>query len=157
MTKLSRPVFLRNERLVASPDRGPVARQAKSKKQRAFSPVRAPVEGSWTTNKKLRRKFSLPTGVPYGNEGKSRGKGLAERLHLLAILEYPCWLVRPLMLAGEGWSNPYMRSGDGWCCWSAPPMAPASREKLAGKFYTCLLYTSPSPRDRQKSRMPSSA
>ena len=34
--------------------------------------------------------------------------------------------------------------------------APASREalELAG---LCLLYTSPSPRDRQKSRMPSSA
>ena len=31
--------------------------------------------------------------------------------------------------------------------------------KLDGKVirYTCLLYTSPSPRDRQKSRMPSSA
>ena len=26
-----------------------------------------------------------------------------------------------------------------------------------GETYTCLLYTSPSPRDRQKSRMPSSA
>ena len=26
-----------------------------------------------------------------------------------------------------------------------------------GKFFDCLLYTSPSPRDRQKSRMPSSA
>ena len=26
-----------------------------------------------------------------------------------------------------------------------------------GKYSTCLLYTSPSPRDRQKSRMPSSA
>ena len=26
-----------------------------------------------------------------------------------------------------------------------------------GKLFTCLLYTSPSPRDRQKSRMPSSA
>ena len=26
-----------------------------------------------------------------------------------------------------------------------------------GWMYTCLLYTSPSPRDRQKSRMPSSA
>ena len=26
-----------------------------------------------------------------------------------------------------------------------------------GKTITCLLYTSPSPRDRQKSRMPSSA
>ena len=28
---------------------------------------------------------------------------------------------------------------------------------LSGEFYDCLLYTSPSPRDRQKSRMPSSA
>ena len=26
-----------------------------------------------------------------------------------------------------------------------------------GKYEACLLYTSPSPRDRQKSRMPSSA
>ena len=26
-----------------------------------------------------------------------------------------------------------------------------------GRFWLCLLYTSPSPRDRQKSRMPSSA
>ena len=26
-----------------------------------------------------------------------------------------------------------------------------------GNIYSCLLYTSPSPRDRQKSRMPSSA
>ena len=26
-----------------------------------------------------------------------------------------------------------------------------------GQYYICLLYTSPSPRDRQKSRMPSSA
>ena len=28
---------------------------------------------------------------------------------------------------------------------------------IFGLFYSCLLYTSPSPRDRQKSRMPSSA
>ena len=28
---------------------------------------------------------------------------------------------------------------------------------LRGQLYDCLLYTSPSPRDRQKSRMPSSA
>ena len=26
-----------------------------------------------------------------------------------------------------------------------------------GEYFSCLLYTSPSPRDRQKSRMPSSA
>ena len=29
--------------------------------------------------------------------------------------------------------------------------------KQINTFYICLLYTSPSPRDRQKSRMPSSA
>ena len=30
-------------------------------------------------------------------------------------------------------------------------------EIFAGQYTACLLYTSPSPRDRQKSRMPSSA
>ena len=30
-------------------------------------------------------------------------------------------------------------------------------EAFIGKVKPCLLYTSPSPRDRQKSRMPSSA
>ena len=29
--------------------------------------------------------------------------------------------------------------------------------QLEELYYACLLYTSPSPRDRQKSRMPSSA
>ena len=33
----------------------------------------------------------------------------------------------------------------------------AARLGMANTHYTCLLYTSPSPRDRQKSRMPSSA
>ena len=33
----------------------------------------------------------------------------------------------------------------------------ASRKLDAYLYYLCLLYTSPSPRDRQKSRMPSSA
>eukprot|EP00828_Plagiopyla_frontata_P018228 TRINITY_DN23439_c0_g1_i1.p1 TRINITY_DN23439_c0_g1~~TRINITY_DN23439_c0_g1_i1.p1 ORF type:complete len:179 (+),score=13.61 TRINITY_DN23439_c0_g1_i1:3-539(+) len=32
-----------------------------------------------------------------------------------------------------------------------------SRQNSSSKSQTCLLYTSPSPRDRQKSRMPSSA
>ena len=30
-------------------------------------------------------------------------------------------------------------------------------EKSGGKFIDCLLYTSPSPRDRTRARMPSSA
>ena len=33
----------------------------------------------------------------------------------------------------------------------------SGRAKMSNLKYTCLLYTSPSPRDRQKSRMPSSA
>ena len=42
-------------------------------------------------------------------------------------------------------------------------LAPSTDEEIAERInasassYTCLLYTSPSPRDRQKSRMPSSA
>ena len=39
-------------------------------------------------------------------------------------------------------------------------IAPEDHERVFAKFErvdTCLLYTSPSPRDRQKSRMPSSA
>ena len=31
------------------------------------------------------------------------------------------------------------------------------KRKPMDEFFACLLYTSPSPRDRQKSRMPSSA
>ena len=34
--------------------------------------------------------------------------------------------------------------------------APLAAE-LCARYHVCLLYTSPSPRDRQKSRMPSSA
>ena len=41
---------------------------------------------------------------------------------------------------------------------SSKPPQPTAAERAAGaKFRNCLLYTSPSPRDRQKSRMPSSA
>ena len=44
--------------------------------------------------------------------------------------------------------KPGKKSGKGWG---------SGFRKALGKYYTCLLYTSPSPRDRQKSRMPSSA
>ena len=43
----------------------------------------------------------------------------------------------------------------------AEPKTPPKKEEkpkgFLGKLKDCLLYTSPSPRDRQKSRMPSSA
>ena len=38
-----------------------------------------------------------------------------------------------------------------------PDDALCSLVKLGAHIFPCLLYTSPSPRDRQKSRMPSSA
>ena len=40
---------------------------------------------------------------------------------------------------------------------SGIPATPNSEEGVLGMFTTCLLYTSPSPRDRTRSRMPSSA
>ena len=36
-------------------------------------------------------------------------------------------------------------------------MLGVSRNSVAGKAHSCLLYTSPSPRDKRQSRMPSSA
>ena len=48
------------------------------------------------------------------------------------------------------WNNPVLKAhGKLWTWWS--PYVEAAL------FKCCLLYTSPSPRDRQKSRMPSSA
>ena len=41
-----------------------------------------------------------------------------------------------------------------------PKPTPAPTQDISKRYtqkYSCLLYTSPSPRDRQKSRMPSSA
>ena len=51
--------------------------------------------------------------------------------------------------------NVYTTSG---IFWSGNGAAYSSGSTGSSNFlYTCLLYTSPSPRDRQKSRMPSSA
>ena len=36
-------------------------------------------------------------------------------------------------------------------------MEPGSKNLSGGVFYCCLLYTTPSPRDRTRSRMPSAA
>ena len=53
-----------------------------------------------------------------------------------------------------GWRDvPMLNTEDGWVV----SMALTEVGWFQSKAYTCLLYTSPSPRDRQKSRMPSSA
>ena len=43
------------------------------------------------------------------------------------------------------------------CVMAGKPFSHAGIIRFKGQLMTCLLYTSPSPRDRQKSRMPSSA
>ena len=40
---------------------------------------------------------------------------------------------------------------------AAAKMKKAQDKVLEGRAYSCLLYTSPSPRDKRQSRMPSSA
>ena len=70
-----------------------------------------------------------------------------------------------LCLAWEGWLAPLKPQGSLLILKALPLLLPLFGI-LKGKRYTyqwasmfilCLLYTSPSPRDRQKSRMPSSA
>ena len=53
-----------------------------------------------------------------------------------------------------GWYYPKRKGGIQGIVIHTAEGAPA---KNVAKYFTCLLYTSPSPRDRQKSRMPSSA
>ena len=72
---------------------------------------------------------------------------LVERTMTRTTLEYEDFtveadvIIEPIIVGAEGefWGEP-------------------THEEIVGyTFYGCLLYTSPSPRDRQKSRMPSSA
>ena len=56
----------------------------------------------------------------------------------------------PLTYKNDGWRIVFPKSLEFY------DFLPAGRKLLELSVY-CLLYTSPSPRDRQKSRMPSSA
>ena len=61
-------------------------------------------------------------------------------------------LVQCLRIKGKQVEQDYYN--DEWYC----GVCGAEFQKGGGLYFnTCLLYTSPSPRDRQKSRMPSSA
>ena len=53
--------------------------------------------------------------------------------------------------------NHYTEIGDGNATAGHNPLYESVREPEDAVYQICLLYTSPSPRDRQKSRMPSSA
>ena len=65
------------------------------------------------------------------------------------------WLIGWLV-AWEIWVAP-LHPGGSLLALKAVPLLVPLRGVIKRDLYTCLLYTSPSPRDRQKSRMPSSA
>ena len=75
--------------------------------------------------------------------GTTKGRGMANLIKLSAMLAL---MVMPVMHAASADDD-------------APEPSAKAAEILAKYDRTgdCLLYTSPSPRDRQKSRMPSSA
>ena len=79
--------------------------------------------------------FELAQGEHVAIQGTS-GCGKSTLLNIMAGLEVP---------------------SDGEVFWSNQPTSAWSVERRRSCRQTCLLYTSPSPRDRQKSRMPSSA
>ena len=78
--------------------------------------------------------------APESDRGSNPTRGSFARLAVAGSL------VAGLALAGLASSGAVQGSA----------LAPAGVFQLGAK-HTCLLYTSPSPRDRQKSRMPSSA
>ena len=53
--------------------------------------------------------------------------------------------------------TPSSTSNKVFCIYQGTGYANGHNNTLLIRLYSCLLYTSPSPRDRQKSRMPSSA
>ena len=60
----------------------------------------------------------------------------------------------------DGWELSH--TGDGFERYDAQGLTPKGKKcviemKFRNEYYDCLLYTSPSPRDRTRSRMPSSA
>ena len=83
---------------------------------------------------------------PFGN-GNGYGDGRAMSV-FEGVFEGRRW---EMQLKGGG-PTPYCRGADGRAV-----LRSSVREFLAQEFMHCLLYTSPSPRDRSLSRMPSSA
>ena len=95
----------------------------------------------------------------YGPEGRVTGAG-----YELAP-EFQAYQNRLLGLAGQGLSQAEMApgvlaplTGAGASLFGLGQQYLAETpEQVAAKYMACLLYTSPSPRDKRQSRMPSSA
>ena len=92
--------------------------------------------------------------APFANEPVLELRRAAQRRRLtdgLATLELPVHV--PVWIGDERRHGEELVSTDP----SAPERVVALSARATAASASCLLYTSPSPRDRQKSRMPSSA
>src|SRR5665213_2250147 len=85
----------------------------------------------------------------------------AVTLNLLDMIGVGPFITLPLLLAAMGGPQAML----GWVLGAVIALCDglvwaelgAAMPEAGGTYHYCLLYTSPSPRDRQKSRMPSSA
>src|SRR5674476_1700888 len=106
-----------------------------------------------------------PKKTKFRRQQKGRIKGNAHRGHQLAFGSFGIksleskWLTGRQIEAARIALTRYMhRQGQIWIrVFPDKPITKKPAEVRMGKGKGCLLYTSPSPRDRQKSRMPSSA
>ena len=89
---------------------------------------------------------TTPHGQPVASHAQLRAQAAELRLHgLLAHWDE---------LMGQPETEQRVRQ---WLGWESVERAHRSLERRLREAHLCLLYTSPSPRDRQKTRMPSSA
>ena len=99
-----------------------------------------------------------PSRSPFGPDAAARvpssGTGLSSTGGRVAMLVVVILAVVAAFLGSGvvGGLTPVAEAAGGWLGPDATWVSPATPA-----FGICLLYTSPSPRDRQKSRMPSSA
>ena len=91
---------------------------------------------------------------------------IVQCIHLLAVAVFAgAVLVVDLRLLGRGLTNVPLRqlarTAQPWLVWSFVVLVvtgiPQMSSTALKQYYSCLLYTSPSPRDGLLSRMPSSA
>ena len=91
-----------------------------------------------------KRQILVTNALPYANAA----------LHLGHILEYTQTDVWVRFQKMRGHECYYVSADDAH---GTAIMLKAEEKGISPEQHICLLYTSPSPRDRQKSRMPSSA
>ena len=112
------------------------------------------VEKIWT----MEGLFEV-TGSGYGDEGEFvlEGNSFNPKDSTLELLLKGATLCNNASLNQNGNSEDVVGDPTELALLAAASKAGIRKEGFAGEHESCLLYTSPSPRDRQKSRMPSSA